>query len=65
MKKKIGKVTSAVYSPRLKKNIALGMIEINHSEIGNKLKVLVNNIKINAVIVEKPFYDSKKKIASS
>ena len=63
--KKIGKVSSAVYSPRLKKNIALGMIEINHSEIGNKLKVLVNNIKINAVIVEKPFYDSKKKIASS
>ena len=29
--KKIGKVTSAVYSPRLKKNIALAMIEINYS----------------------------------
>ena len=35
----IGKVTSAVYSPRLKKNIALAMIEINQSEIGSKLKV--------------------------
>ena len=31
--KEIGKVTSAVYSPRLKKNIALAMIEINYSEI--------------------------------
>ena len=36
--KKIGKITSAVYSPRLKKNIALAMIEINHSEIGTELK---------------------------
>jgi len=63
--KKIGKVTSAVYSPRLKKNIALAMIEINHSEIGNNLKVLINDIKINCSIVEKPFYDPKKKIASS
>ena len=63
--KKIGKVTSAVYSPRLKKNIALAMIEINHSEIGNNLKILVNDVKIKCSIVEKPFYDPKKKIASS
>ena len=41
------------------------MIEINHSEIGNNLKVLVNDDKINCSIVEKPFYDPKKKIASS
>ena len=63
--KKIGKVTSAVYSPRLKKNIALAMIDINHSEIGNNLKVLINDVKSNCIVVEKPFYDPKKKIASS
>ena len=63
--KKIGKVTSAVYSPRLKKNIALAMVEINHSEIGNDLKVISNNKEINSTIIEKPFYDPKKKIASS
>ncbi|MDC0517531.1 glycine cleavage system protein T [Candidatus Pelagibacter sp.] len=63
--KKIGKVTSAVHSPRLKKNIALAMIEINHSEIGNNLKVLINDVKVNCMVVEKPFYDPKKKIASS
>ena len=63
--KKIGKVTSAVYSPRLKKNIALAMVEINHSEIGNDLKVIFDNKEINSTIIEKPFYDPKKKIASS
>ena len=64
-RKNVGKITSAVYSPRLKKNIALAMIEVNHSEIGNTLKVLINDAEISCIIVEKPFYDPKKKIASS
>ena len=63
--KTIGKVTSAVYSPRLKKNIALAMIEINYSELGNELNVQTHEGKYSATIVEKPFYDPKKKIASS
>jgi len=63
--KKIGKITSAVYSPRLKKNIALAMVDVNESKIGNKLKVKTNNSEVNCIIVEKPFYDPKKKIASS
>ena len=63
--KTIGKVTSAVYSPRLKKNIALAMIEIKHSELGNQLDVQTHQGKYSATIVEKPFYDPKKKIAIS
>ena len=63
--KKIGKVTSAVYSPRLKKNIALAMVEINQSNIGNKFKVKTNDVEVNCVVVEKPFFDPKKQIASS
>ena len=63
--KKIGKVTSAVYSPRLKKNIALAMVEIQQTEIGNKFEVISNEGKFNCIVVEKPFYDPKKKIASS
>ena len=63
--KKIGKVTSAVYSPRLKKNIGLAMIAIEHSEIGGKFKVDTNDNKISCTVVEKPFYDPKKKIAST
>ena len=64
-KKKIGKVTSAVYSPRLKKNIALAMVEIDYSEIGNNLKIISDDKEISSTIIEKPFYDPKKKIASS
>ncbi len=61
----IGKVTSAVYSPRLKKNIALAMVSIKNSEIGTDLEVETNKGKFTAKIVEKPFYDPKKKIASN
>ena len=61
----VGKITSAVYSPRLKKNIALAMIAIEHSKIGGKFKVKTNENEFNCTIVEKPFYDPKKKIASS
>jgi aminomethyltransferase len=63
--KKIGKVTSAVYSPRLKKNIALAIVDINNSEIGNNFKVIINGDEIGSKVIEKPFYDPKKKIASS
>ena len=53
--KKIGKVTSAVYSPRLKKNIALAMVEINYSELGNQLDVKTHEGKYLATIVAEYF----------
>ena len=62
---KIGKVTSAVYSPRLKKNIALAMMTANYCKIGSKFKVKTNNSEFSCTIVEKPFYDPMKKIAST
>ena len=61
----IGKVTSAVYSPRLKKNIALAIVSIEQSKIGNEFQVISNEGTFNCIVVEKPFYDPKKKIASS
>ncbi len=63
--KKIGKITSAVYSPRLKKNIALAMLSIEHTELGGKFKFKTNDSEFDCTVVEKPFYDPKKKIASS
>ncbi len=60
----IGKVTSAVYSPRLKKNIALAIISIEESKIGNIIDVKTSSSVIKGTIVEKPFFDPKKKIAS-
>ena len=62
--KQIGKVTSAVYSPRLKKNIALAMVDINFSNNGTILEVASHEGNYNSTVVEKPFYDPKKKIAS-
>jgi aminomethyltransferase len=63
--KQVGKVTSAVYSPRLEKNIALAMINIEYSEIGTELDVKIGDKNFKSIVVEKPFYDLKKKIASS
>ena len=61
----IGKITSAVYSPRLKKNIALAIVSVEQSELGNKFKVITNEGTFDCAVVEKPFYDPKKKIANS
>jgi len=61
----IGKITSAVYSPRLNQNIALGMIEIDHTEINTLFEIEILNNLYNARVVEKPFYDPNKKITSS
>ncbi|MBT7397892.1 MAG: glycine cleavage system protein T [Hellea sp.] len=60
----IGKVTSAVYSPRLDQNIALAIVSIEYSEIGTELTVEINSKFVDAKVVEKPFYDPKKNIAA-
>jgi glycine cleavage system aminomethyltransferase T len=61
----IGKVTSAAYSPRLKQNIALAMVDVDNSQIGSELMVQMPTGPVPARIVEKPFFDPKKNIASS
>ncbi len=58
----VGKVTSAVYSPRLKENIALAMVEVPFSKIGSELTVNCFNFKAEATVVQIPFYDPKKEI---
>ena len=62
--KNIGKVTSAVYSPRLKKNIALGIVSKDYSSIDTELNVEINDTIQNSLVVLKPFYDPNKKITS-
>lgn len=61
----IGKVTSAVYSPRLEKNIALAMVAVEHANIGAEVEVLTNSGPARATVVERPFYDPRKKIAAA
>ena len=60
----VGKVTSAVYSPRLKKNIALAMVTIGHSAVGTTCTVQLTGETRSGTIVPKPFYDPKKQITA-
>ena len=61
----IGKVTSAIYSPRLEKNIALAIVQTGFDRIGQQLEAATSMGTTPAVVVEKPFFDPKKKIAAS
>lgn len=61
----IGKVTSAVYSPRLEKNIALAMVGADFATLGARFDVVTPYGTLTATVVEKPFFDPKKEIAST
>ena len=61
----VGIVTSAVYSPRLKKNIALAMIEVDYSSLGTNLDLMLPDENRSAKVVDKPFYDPKKRITAA
>ncbi|ESO01388.1 hypothetical protein HELRODRAFT_81738, partial [Helobdella robusta] len=51
----VGKLTSGCPSPSLKKNIAVGYVDIGSSEIGTEVKVEVRKHQVEAVIAKMPF----------
>ena len=61
----IGKVTSAIYSPRLGQNIALAMVAVDAAVLGAKVEVVTKSGPTKATVVERPFYDPKKQIAAA
>jgi len=63
--KVVGKVTSAVYSPRLQRNIGLAMVSVEVAQPGTRLDVALPDGVVSCKVVEKPFYDPKKKITTS
>ncbi len=63
--REVGHVTSAVYSPRLEKNIALAMVGTACSALGTELVTFGEGVERRGTVVDKPFYDPKKKIASA
>ena len=63
--KVVGKITSAVYSPRLKQNIALAIVDIDYSNLNQKLIVNDGNSEFSAIVVNKPFYDPNKNLTKS
>lgn len=61
----VGKVTSAVYSPRLEKNIALAMVSVDCAPIGTPLEVMMPSGHVAATVTERPFFDPRKKLAAA
>ena len=62
---KVGTVTSAIYSPRLQKNIALAMLSIDHTASGRVLQVYKLSETRACTVVPIPFYDPKKSLATA
>ena len=62
---KVGTVTSAIYSPRLQKNIALAMLSIDHTASGRVLQVDKLSETRTCTVVPVPFYDPKKSLATA
>ena len=58
----VGYVTSAIYSPRLKKNIGYAMVPIEHAALGTELVVETPAGDAPATVVRKPFIDPGKEI---
>lgn len=58
----VGKVTSAVYSPRLKKNIGYARVPVEHASEGLGLTVVTAGEARSATVVPMPFIDPGKQI---
>jgi len=62
---RIGAVTSAVYSPRLKRNIGYAMVPVDDARLGTALWVDAPLGRAKASVVAMPFVDPKKEIPKS
>jgi glycine cleavage system aminomethyltransferase T len=63
--KEVGKVTSAVYSPRLEKNIGYAWVPIELSTLGTELTVETPEGSRAASVASMPFVDPGKQIPKS
>jgi len=62
----IGRITSAIWSPRLRKNIGYAMVPTAHASLGTALRVKIPGVgERRATVVPRPFVDSKKEIPKS
>lgn len=59
----VGRITSAVYSPRLKKNIGYAMLPVAHAALGTQLVVATQDGDRSAVVATMPFIDPTKALA--
>lgn len=62
---KVGQVTSAIYSPRLRLNIGYCWLSIANSQVGERIEVETEWGRRQATVTEMPFVDPEKKIPVS
>ena len=62
----VGYITSAIHSPRLKKNIGYAMVPVAHAAAGTRLSVTIPEVgERPATVVTMPFVDPRKEIPKS
>jgi aminomethyltransferase len=59
----VGRMTSWVHSPRLRRNIGLAMLELARTEIGTEIAIHADGGERRAKVVETPFIDPQKRLA--
>jgi len=62
---RIGTVTSALYSPRLRRNIGYAMVPVAYAGVGTTLQLETPLGPAKATVVTMPFVDPKKEIPKS
>jgi glycine cleavage system aminomethyltransferase T len=58
--RQVGRITSAIYSPRLQRNIALALLDVEFAEIGIRASTETTSGPRDIVVVPRPFYDPQK-----
>ncbi|MBU5293762.1 glycine cleavage system aminomethyltransferase GcvT [Anaerosalibacter bizertensis] len=53
---KIGHVTTGYFSPTLKKNIGMALIDSSEAKLGNEIEILIRKKPVKAEIINKRFY---------
>jgi aminomethyltransferase len=62
---RLGTVTSAIYSPRLERNIGFAWVPVELSDLGTRLSVDTADGRRDATVVRMPFVDPGKQIPKS
>ena len=57
---KVGRVSRAFFSPRLEKNIALAIVDIDNAEEGTSVVVETPNGDLNSIVVSLPWFNADK-----
>lgn len=57
----IGVVTTGYFSPTLKKNIGIALIDAKYSDLGSEILINIRNKKVKASVVNKKFYNKNYK----